>query len=220
MVAGVILTAGLSSRLGFPKALLPVGDQTLIRLVLLQAPDSDLEQVILVLGHKRSQIMKSISDLKTHPRLRVTYNPDYRQGLSTSVRAGLSSINPACAGALFLLGDQPLVTSRLIGRLIRAFRKTPETIIVPRYGARPGNPVLFPATFFPRLLRLSGDRGGRDLIRRFPERVRFIPIRPRRLGRDVDTWEDYESLKKFFGLPKPEKNPPSVPTLANGGKGL
>jgi molybdenum cofactor cytidylyltransferase len=197
-VAGILLLAGLSSRLGFPKALLTFGNQPLIRHVLRQALDSELEQVILVLGHKKPEILKRIGALKQHPKLNIIVNPDYMEGMSTSLRTGLTQVNPGSSGALFLLGDQPLLTSRVINKLIRAFRKDPTAIIVPDYGKGPGNPVLFPASFYTQLRRLSGDRGGRELIKKHADQVRFIPIRPRRIGWDVDTWEDYEKVKKWF----------------------
>jgi len=197
-VAGILLLAGLSSRLGFPKALLTFGNQPLIRHALLQALDSELGQVILVLGHKKLEILKRAGDLKQHPKLSIIFNPDFKEGLSTSLRTGLTQVNPGSAGALFLLGDQPLLTAQVINKLIRAFRKNPTAIIVPNYGERPGNPVLFPASFYPQLQRLSGDSGGRELIKKCVRRVQFIPIRPQRIGWDVDTWEDYEKVKKWF----------------------
>ena len=99
---------------------------------------------------------------------------------------------------MFLMGDQPFLKASVINRLIRRFLKEPDRIIVPYYGQRPGNPVIFPFSFLPALQALEGDTGGREVVRRHPERVRSVSIRPLRIGWDVDTPEDYRKVREYF----------------------
>ena len=196
-VTGILLMAGLSSRLGFPKALLPYGRRVLIEMVLEQALASGLSRVVLVLGRQAPRIRSAIRSFAREPRLEILVNHQYRSGLSSSIRAGLRPVDPACRGVMFILGDQPFLKRAAIDRLIRAFRRQPSSIVVPLYGDRPGNPVIFAREWLPELLGLRGDTGGREIIKNNPEQVLKIPIRPRYIGWDVDTWDDYDRTRRF-----------------------
>ncbi len=197
-IPGIMLMAGRSSRMGFPKALLPFGDQPLLAVLLERILESDLEPVILVLGPHPRKMRKALGRLLGQAKLKIIRNPDYHQGLSTSIRKGLTQVPPWARGVMFLMGDQPLLTAPVINRLIRSFLKTADAILVPHYGRRPGNPVLFPKALIPELRKLSGDTGGREVIKKYPDRIRAVPIRPQRIGWDMDTWEDYQRAKGFF----------------------
>ena len=197
-VSGILLMAGLSNRLGFPKALLPYGRKLLVERVLEQTLASQLDRVILVLGCQAPRILSALRSFKGSPRLEIVVNRRYDQGLSSSLRAGLRFLDPSSSGVMFILGDQPLLKTATIDRLIQAFRKHQLPIVVPLYGRRPGNPVIFGRTLLPELQRLRGDTGGREIIRKNPDRVLNIPIRPQYIGWDVDTWEDYDRTRKFF----------------------
>jgi molybdenum cofactor cytidylyltransferase len=197
-VTGILLMAGLSSRLGFPKALLPYGDRVLIERVLEQALASRLSRVTLVLGCQAPTIRSAIRSLARDPRLEILVNRHYDQGLSSSIRAGLRVLDPSTQGVMFLLGDQPLLKTAALDRLILAFRRHHPPIVVPLYGNRPGNPVIFGRELLPELMDLRGDTGGREIIKRNPERVLKVSIRPLYMGWDVDTWDDYDRTRKFF----------------------
>jgi molybdenum cofactor cytidylyltransferase len=197
-VTGILLMAGLSSRLGFPKALLPYGRKVLVVRVLEQTLESRLDRVILVLGCQAPKILAALGSFRGSPRLEVVVNRRYDRGLSSSIRAGLRVLNPSAGGVMFILGDQPLLNTATIDRLIQAYRRHLLPIVVPLYGRRPGNPVIFGRVLLPELQRLRGDTGGREIIRKNPDWVLNIPIRPQYIGWDVDTWEDYERTEKFF----------------------
>ena len=204
-VTGILLMAGLSSRLGFPKALLPYGRKVLVERVLEQTLASRLDRVILVLGCQAPKILSALGSFQGSPRLQVVINRRYDRGLSSSIRAGLRVLDPSSSGVMFILGDQPLLNTATIDRLIRAFRRHRLPVVVPLYGRRPGNPVIFGRELLPELQRLRGDTGGREIIRENPDRVLNIPIRPQSIGWDVDTWEDYDRTLKFFS-PTPEES--------------
>lgn len=197
-LTGIVLIAGLSSRMGSPKALLPLGGQPSLVRILKEILASDLDQVILVLGAHGKFIRPALGEIIKNSRLTLMYNPAYRQGLSSSIKRGLSRVSPDEAGVMFLMGDQPLLRASSINRLIRTFLKDPDHIVVPCYDRSPGNPVIFPFAIVPELLELSGDTGGREVLRRHPDRVRFVPIRPSRVGWDMDTPEDYQKIKETF----------------------
>jgi molybdenum cofactor cytidylyltransferase len=197
-VTGILLMAGLSTRLGFPKALLPYGRKLLVERVLEQTLASRLDRVILVLGCQAPRILSALRSFEGNPRLDIVVNRRYDRGLSSSLRAGLRVLEPSSSGVMFILGDQPLLKAATIDRLIQAYRRHPHPIVVPLYGRRPGNPVIFGRKLLPELQRLRGDTGGREIIRNNPDRVLSIPIRPQYIGWDVDTWEDYDRTRKFF----------------------
>jgi molybdenum cofactor cytidylyltransferase len=197
-LTGIVLTAGLSSRMGSPKALLPLGGQPSLVRILREILTSELDQVILVLGAHGTFIRQALGELKKNNRLTLVYNPAYRQGLSTSIKKGLIRVSPHTGGVMFLMGDQPLLRASAINRLIRTFLEDSDRIVVPGYGRSPGNPVIFPLAMVPELLELSGDTGGREVMRRHQDRVRLLPIRPSRIGWDMDTPEDYQKIKEYF----------------------
>ena len=209
VVAGILLVAGSSSRMGFPKPLLPFGDQTLLALLLERILKSDLARVIVVLGPKAEEIKKEIRKVKDSSKMSLVYNPDFKKGLSSSISAGLAQIDPQISGVMFLMGDQPLLTTEVINKLIREFKKSPAPITVPLYGKIPGNPAVFRTFLIPELQKITGDTGGRELIKKYWDQVRKVPIRHQRIGWDMDTWEDYQRVLKSF-RPKniiPRKSP-------------
>ncbi|MBI5585806.1 MAG: nucleotidyltransferase family protein [Deltaproteobacteria bacterium] len=194
-VAGILLMAGQSSRLGFPKALLPFGPGSLIEWTLGRVLPSRLAPLILVLGAHRLRIERAVAPFSGHPKLQVLFNPAFARGMSTSIRKGLEAVDSTAPGVMFILGDQPLLRTATINRLIQAFTKSGAPIVVPLYGGLPGNPVVFHRDLLPELKRQRGDVGGRKLIKKFGAAVQFLPIRPAYQGWDLDTWEDYEKIK-------------------------
>ncbi|MBA4391963.1 MAG: hypothetical protein C0407_00255 [Desulfobacca sp.] len=196
-VTGILLLAGCSSRMGSPKPLLSFGNQSLISLILSQILMSDLTRIIVVLGYQAKTVKKEILTLSIPSNVRFLINPEFKKGLSTSITTALSHIDPETSGIMFLLGDQPLMTKEVINKLIKVFRSASAPIVVPLYGKRPGNPVIFRTSLIPELQKLTGDIGGRELIKKYRDQVQTVSIRPQRIGWDVDTWEDYQKVKEF-----------------------
>ena len=190
MISGVILAAGRSSRLGRPKQLLPLAGVPLLTHVLRSAAASQLDEVVLVLGHEASRIAAAVGEWGQ----RVVVNPDYAAGQSTSLRAGLGAIDPTAEAALFLLGDQPEVAAPVIDAVIAAYRTSGGPIVVPHYGGQPGNPILFARRLFPALARVAGDEGARGVVRAHATDVVAVPVGEGPPPRDVDTEEDYAAL--------------------------
>lgn len=188
-VAGIILAAGRSSRLGRPKQLLPLGGKPLLQHVLDAAHASTLDEVIVVLGERAAEIAAALDQ----GRARVVVNERHTDGQSTSLQSGLLALAQDTDGAIFMLGDQPAITASLIDAIIERFRATGAPIVAPRYTDGTGNPVVFARGLWPELLAIAGDVGARDVLRAHRADVVDVPIATTRLP-DVDTWEDYQQI--------------------------
>ena len=166
--AGIILAAGMSERFkDGPKQLLKLKGGYMIEYVIRASLDSKLNRIFLVLGHYHNKILKALAgNIKyfKHDRLEIIINRQYRQGMSSSVRAGLASIGNKFGSVMFLLGDQPMVDSRLIDLMLKRFYKSHKNICAPVYKGKRGNPTIFSREYFNLLLRIEGDSGGRDII--------------------------------------------------------
>ena len=191
MIAGIVLAAGRSSRLGRPKQLLPLHGEPLIRHTLRQVLASSLDEVILVLGHKADEVRAAVAGLP----VACVFNPDAAAGQSTSVRAGLSALSSNVESAVFVLGDQPRVDPNVIDALITAWRASRSPVVAPRYEDRIGNPVLFDRQVFPELALLEGDAGARPLVRAYQDtgQLQLVPV-DGAAPPDVDTEADYAAL--------------------------
>lgn len=189
-ITGVILAAGSASRMGTTKQLLPFGRTTLLGQVVKNAGQSALHDIIVVLGHDAEKIQQTI-DLSSTA---IVMNPDYAKGQSTSLIKGLEHVKPACDGAMFLLGDQPLVTSHVINTLIRAFETSDALIVLPCFHGKRGNPVIISKALFHRLASLSADTGARVLFDEYKTSILKVPFEDDAVLVDIDTLNDYEQL--------------------------
>ncbi|MBU2643462.1 putative selenium-dependent hydroxylase accessory protein YqeC [bacterium] len=189
-VAGVILAAGKGLRMGQTKQLLPFLGIPVLQGVINTALASELDDVIVVLGYERQTIRKAV-DLSG---VIVVENVDYHQGQAGSLKAGIRALPPASSGALFLLGDQPLVDVETINHLIHAYQAGSDLILRPAFAGKPGNPTLMDRAVFPQLLAQSGDLGGRGVFRYFSERTREVPVQQAGIHFDLDTPADYAAL--------------------------
>jgi molybdenum cofactor cytidylyltransferase len=194
MVAAIILAAGLSSRLGKPKLLLPLNGRSLIRRTVEQVIAGGggvWEEIIVVVGHEAARVQEELEGLP----IRTVFNPQFALGMSASLIAGLQAISPQAEGAMIFLGDQPLVSKEVVRRMLAVFRGSRRPIVVPVYDGVRGNPVLFSSSLFSELMTVEGDKGGREVVMRDPERVAALAFPSDLAPRDVDTWEDYEALR-------------------------
>ncbi len=186
-VAGIILAAGKSSRMGKMKLLLDVHGKPMLAHVVESAIHSALDEVIVVLGSEHERILESI-DFKGAT---VVYNPDFVKGLSTSLKAGIAAVGESCDAALFLLGDLPLVGPGVIDAVLQRYKTTRASIVVPVFAGKRGNPVLLARSFFPMVLALEGDIGARAILAAQEELIETVDIEHDGIHLDIDTWEDY-----------------------------
>jgi molybdenum cofactor cytidylyltransferase len=183
-VAAVILAAGRARRMGGRNKLLARFDGApLIRRVAEEALASKADSVIVVTGHKAVDIEAAVHGLA----VRLVHNPDYAEGLATSLKTGLAEVPADVAGALVMLADMPGITAAELDRLIAAFRaRSGPRIVLATVEGKRGNPVLWSRDFFPELLTVTGDTGARHILARHEEVVERVEI-GRAAGLDVDT---------------------------------
>jgi molybdenum cofactor cytidylyltransferase len=193
-VAAIILAAGRSTRMGGPNKLLAeLGGKTLVRIVAEQALASKAQDVIVVTGHQAGQVEKALHGLK----VKFVHNPDFAEGLASSVKVGVAAVADDAAGAVICLGDMPLISANLIDRLIEAFAPDRgNLIVVPVSDNRRGNPVLWSRRFFNELMTLDGDIGARHLIARHSEAVAEVPVEGFGAFLDIDTPQALEAARR------------------------
>ena len=190
MISAIVPAAGLSTRMGQNKLLMPFGDKSLIEHTVDTLKASDVDEIVVVLGHEADQVR---SRLEGH-RVNFVHNPDFREGLSTSVRAGIGAVPKEADAIMIYLADQPLIEPGEINRLIRAFaeaKRAGKTIVVPFFGNERGNPVILDASYREMVLDIAGDVGCRRIIKRHPEQVFAVQMQTDHVVRDVDTPEDF-----------------------------
>ncbi len=168
------------------KLLLEVGGKPMVRRVVETLLASRARPILVVTGHERERVEAALALLP----VTFVHNPDYAQGLSSSLRAGIASVPPECDGVLVCLGDMPRLGAAIVDQLIETF--SPEegrTIVVPTCDGRRGHPVLFGRAFFEAMRSLSGDVGARSLIDAHPEAVAEVETGDPGVLLDVDTPE-------------------------------
>lgn len=192
-IGAVILAAGRSARMGEPKQLLHVGGKTLLEQALQNVRGSTVCEIVLVLGFAAETIAKRVSVERT----KVVVNQDYRHGLGSSLRAGLSALDPLTNAALIVLADQPLVRSKTLDRLIDRYQKGNAQILVPTYQGFRGNPILLDRSVFPEVIALSGDIGCRAIFGNHPDTIRKVPVDDIGILIDIDTKDDFAKLQRI-----------------------
>jgi molybdenum cofactor cytidylyltransferase len=184
-IAAVVLAAGRSTRMGANKLIADVGGKPMVRRVVVAALESAASPVLVVTGHQQAEVRSALAGLDVV----FVHNPNYAQGLSTSLKAGIAAAPPSVAGVLVLLGDMPLIAPGHLDQLIAAFRDRAEVVIVPVHAGKRGNPVLWPRAFFAAMLGLEGDAGAKRLLATNAGCVREVDLGTDAIFLDVDTAE-------------------------------
>ena len=188
MITGLVLAAGRSERMGTPKQLLPFGSVTLIEQVVRTLTRSRLgKDVVVVLGHRAMDIVKRISGLP----VRLAYNPDPEGDMVSSIRCGLAYIEPEQA-FLVALGDQPLVTTEIVNRLIAEYERLPEGMVLPVHDGKRGHPMILSPAYREEILFESMPGGLKTLRDRHAGSVRTVPVDTDGVLVDLDYRSDYE----------------------------
>jgi molybdenum cofactor cytidylyltransferase len=192
-VAAVLLAAGRSTRMGaVNKMLAEIGGKSLVRIAAEQAVASRAQPVIVVTGHEREKVETALKGLP----VRLVHNPDFSEGLGTSLKVGITCVPQEADAAIICLADMPQVDAALIDRLITAF--DPERgalVVVPSIDGRRGNPVVWSRRFFHDLMSIQGDVGARHLIGNCAEAVVEVPVSGDAALTDVDTPESLSAVK-------------------------
>lgn len=193
-VVSIILAAGASRRMGQPKQLLPYQGQTLLSHViqcLLAAPCS---AVVVVLGANADEIEPSIERFP----VKTVRNPDWSQGISSSIRCGVEYTREqifdffSMDGMIFVVCDQPFISTQIIEQLIGCYNKQNQSIIACHYNETIGTPVLFDRSFYSELVNLKGDQGAKKIIQKYRDQVATIRFPDGEI--DLDTFSEYQQF--------------------------
>ena len=187
-VSAIILAAGRSTRMGpVNKLTADYRGRPLVRYAVDAALASKVAEVVVVTGHEAMDLRDTLAGLD----LRFVANPDFADGLASSVKAGIAAVDPHSAGAIILLGDMPDVGPGVINALIDAFVAADgRKICQPRYDGQPGNPLLWPRAVFPEFAELSGDVGAKPLLARHKADLLRVDVATGGIHMDIDTPED------------------------------
>jgi molybdenum cofactor cytidylyltransferase len=185
----VVLAAGASTRFGSVKQLVRIAGRPLLHIAVTRAAEVTGNALIVVLGSGAVQL----APLLKHSPGSVVVNHDWREGLASSIRAGVARLPAACKAVMLLLADQPAVTADDLRRLAGSWRKQPQHIAAALYDGACGAPAIFPRSSFRALSELRGDTGARALLRRNSERIVRVPMPSAAI--DVDTPEDLLALE-------------------------
>ena len=195
-IGAIILAAGMSRRMGSPKLLLPLNGQPIIHHPISLAMQQELHPIVVVAGQYIEEISKGMKDAK---EITFLYNPDYQEGISSSLKLGIKTIANDVDAAIIFLGDQPFVRESVIRSIVAEYEKDRENskwIVRPRYAGQPGHPILFDRKLFGDFATINGDVGGRTIIKSHKDRLKFIDFSEQLWGMDIDTPEDYEKVRK------------------------
>ena len=199
MISAVILAAGESRRMGKQnKLLLPIGGEALLVKLVASVCASDVGQVLVVIGHEAEKIRRELNEFP----LNFVYNPNFSEGMTTSIKSGVKEVSADCDGLLICLADMPLINTSDINQLIHAYVqnriKEKRLIVVPVFQGQRGNPVLFSSEFRNDILEYQMESGCRGVIMNYPESVKEIKMDNNNMLLDVDTLEDYQRVSKSF----------------------
>ena len=192
-IAAVVLAAGRSRRMA-PHNKLLVADRTgkpMIARVVDNVLASHARPILVVTGHQAEQVEQALAGKP----VRFVHAADYAEGLSASLKAGIAAVPPECAAAIVCLGDMPLVTGRIIDRLLAAYSPDDNRLIVlPTFRGKQGNPMVWDKRFFPEILRITGDSGARFLLASHTDALAEVEVAEDAVLRDFDTTESLATL--------------------------
>ena len=196
MVA-IVLAAGASVRMGRPKLLLSVGGRSLLDRTLDAVGRSRVRRTVVVLGAHADALRAAVA-LKGAT---VVVNPEYAEGMSTSIRAGLRTAGPNADAYLIVLGDEPFVAPETMDHIIAAWGPGGPLALIPTFRGRRGHPILVDRRLAPRIEEVSGDTGYRTFFRE--DEVREVPVDDPGILFDVDSPGDLEDLEQGLRSGRP-----------------
>ena len=193
-MAGILLAAGTSSRMGQNKLFFRLDGESILRRAVNRAFAAGLDPVVVVLGHEADRACSELSGLACQP----VFNPEYAMGINRSLRSGIAAVPAGAAAAVVLLADMPLVTARMIATLIERYRETTAPLVVSDYGGVHAPPMLYDRSLFAELYAMEGEGCGRQVVKRHLSESVAVSW-PAAALTDLDVPGDYERVKGKLG---------------------
>ena len=189
-IAGVVLAAGTSSRMGRNKLFLPLGGISVLRRAVASAGRAGLDPVLVVLGHESDRALAELEGLTCIPVI----NEEYARGMNTSVRAGISAVPDDSSGAVVMLADMPFVTAGMLRTLVERYRSSETPVVASTYGDVLAPPILYGRALFPELRALDGDGCGKRVVKAHHAEAVEVAWDPAALA-DLDVPDDVERVR-------------------------
>lgn len=194
MISAIVPAAGMSTRMGSSnKLLLPFNGKTLVERAVDTLIESNIDEVVVVVGHQGDMVKTLLQGRNIH----LVENPHYKEGMASSIRAGVSAVSPETEAIMICLADQPLLEPVDLNRIISAMahaKAAGKSIVVPFYQGQRGNPVILDAKHRNAMIDVVGDIGCKRIIKQNPGSVFGIDMETDHVVRDVDTMEEYREL--------------------------
>ena len=187
----IILAAGESKRMGFPKMILSINGKTMIENVIDHVAESDSDAILVVLGAGSGKLI----DIVKKYDVKYCYNENYREGMLSSVRCGFKNLPLDIEAVLVFQGDQPLISPALINSLIREYRSSGKGIVIPVYDGKRGHPLLLDHRYREQIDKLDPDEGLRSITSLYPGDILEVNTDDQGILLDFDTYDDY--IKEF-----------------------
>jgi molybdenum cofactor cytidylyltransferase len=178
--------------MGQAKQLLALGESTVLAQTLAHVQSAALYEIILVLGASAEAIRRQ---LPSPHEIKIVVNQAYQQGIASSLRAGLSVVDPHSDAALIILGDQPFIRPQTLDRIVEEYRHSQAQIVIPVHQGQRGNPVLLDRSVFAEVMALEGDIGSRAIFSKHLDRTVNVEVEDKGILLDLDDPADYERLK-------------------------
>jgi molybdenum cofactor cytidylyltransferase len=189
MIVGVVLSAGESSRMGRPKALLPIEGQTFLERIVAALKKTQVGKIIVVLGHDAENMTREIK----HLPVEILINSDYQLGQLSSLQTAVRHLqsDEHCDGMLVHLVDHPYIDGKLVDLMIQRFYEGGKLIILPRYQGKRGHPVIFSRSLFRQLLDAPMEQGAKAVVNAHAKETLEIAAGDEGVTIDIDTPDEY-----------------------------
>lgn len=197
-VGAVVLAAGMSSRMGEHKLLLPWRDnRTIIEHVVEQLIKSRVDPIVVVTGHQAKEVKAKLDQWD----VQVVHNKAYQSGdMLSSLKAGLAAMPASTTAALLVLGDQPSIQPKVINKVLLAYAEHQHDLVIPSFHMRRGHPVLLGRRYWSDLRTLPNSATPRQLYDMYSDRIHYVNVDNDSILRDIDTRQDYERERKLDGI--------------------
>ena len=194
MISAVILSAGESSRMGRPKALLPIDGQTFIERIVAALKQGGIESIVVVLGFNGEDLRRQIA----HLAVEILINPDYQMGQLSSLQVAIRHLQTVknCCGMMVHLVDHPYIDAKLVQLMLQRFDESKASIVVPRHQGKRGHPVIFSSSLFAELLGAPMDQGAKAVVNGHRDDTLEIDTDDIGITLDIDTPELYRQHVK------------------------
>lgn len=205
-IAGIILAAGYSSRMGAFKPLLPLGEIPVVTHSIRTMRQVPLHPILVVVGYQSDQIIPILKE----EAVDWVVNPEYNSGMFSSIQAGIRSIPDSVTGCFLSLVDSPFVPPSVFGELLRTHSDHPSSLIVPCYRGKKGHPLFIPSTLFPEILAYSGEKGLKFITDQHNDEMIRLEVDEEAVVMDMDTQEEYEELVRYYQKQQPSSSQNSI----------